>query len=707
MRNAGARMRRQSRWLHAVSADLPTAALPRLRRRPECRHLQPVARFIGRPEEPTPLRPLELSRAARTAQGPSPTYGAAQMQMRRLDLFPLANQGLRAAGVTIALLDTGFETELPAFDSATVSAQWDFVFNDSIVRNEAADTAIASRHGTSVWSLLAANVPDTMVGVAPDATYLLAKTEDIRSERRVEEDNFVAALEWADSLGASIITTSLGYLSFDNGFSYTPAQLNGDVAVTTVAADMAAQRGIFVTVSVGNQGGAGFRSLVTPADGDSVIAVGAEDSLGTLAGFSARGPTADGRLKPDFVAPGRGMFVVDPLSPTGYGRVEGTSFSAPLVAGTAALMKQLDPTLQPMTVRTALREAGSNVARPDSLVGWGRPDGAAAAVFPAGLRFTTPADSTLPSPTPEFRWNVPTKPVFIGAIAYHLVIARDSALLNVLLDTTVTDQPAAQLLTVQLPGERVVARLSVQTVTTVNDTIRLASPIQGPFTESPWTTLLTLDDPAGTFVRDLRPVFSWTSPVVPQPPGPFTYDVTITRDDIGQIELETRDLTATTYTPPRDLERNTPYRWRVVTHLGGDSAITRSQGTFVILDDSAPTITLLFQNFPNPFPNPGTGTSGTCIWFDLAVSGAVRLDVLDVQGHIVKSLVPGGSFPSQLPPGRYGRPDAGSTGRCDPDLAWDGTAANGARVPRGIYLIRLRTPDGIYFRRMVFLGGAN
>src|SRR5262249_21533255 len=198
-------------------------------------------------------------------------------------LRPLTDQGIDATGVRIGIFDTGFETGNPAFNGITVTAQRDFVYGDSVVRNQSSqDTAFnASSHGTSTWSLLAGAVSGRLRGIARGAQYLLAKTEDVRSETRVEEDNYVAALEWADSIGVDIVSSSLGYLSFDNGFSYTPSQLNGDIAVTTVAADSAAARGILVVTAAGNEG-PGFRTLVTPGDAHSVITAGAEDSLGTI-----------------------------------------------------------------------------------------------------------------------------------------------------------------------------------------------------------------------------------------------------------------------------------------------------------------------------------------------------------------------------------------------------------------------------------------
>src|SRR6266699_1149381 len=382
-----ARVRVVSRWLHAVSADVPAAALRQLLQDRDLRRIQPLGRFKVRQPSPV-LRSITAPAQAPgdtcgVTPGDDPVLGPSAMPYRQLHLRPLTDQGIDATGVRIGIFDTGFDTANPAFSGITITAQHDFVFNDDTVRDQPGkDVSGAQFHGTATWSLFAGDVPGRLHGIARGATFLLAKTEDIRTETRVEEDNYVAALEWADSIGVDIVSTSLAYLSFDNGFSYTPSQLNGDVAVTTVAADMAAQRGILVVTAAGNDGPS-FRSIWTPADGDSVLAIGAEDSLGTIAFFSSRGPTADGRLKPDFTGPGVAVCVV---TDTGQvRRLNGTSFSTPLIAAGAALVKQLHPTLAPMRMRDAFRSVGNHRARPDSTYGWGRPDISAAAVFPNGV----------------------------------------------------------------------------------------------------------------------------------------------------------------------------------------------------------------------------------------------------------------------------------------------------------------------------------
>ena len=701
VRQAGGTVRHQSQWFHAVSANLSRSALRQLRTNALLTHIQPVARFRGpRLPPPTTLLPPQLAPGAPQQHQ---QYGNSAMPFRRLNLFKLADSGLvggpyRGAGVRIAMLDTGFETGHFAFAGAKVVADSDFVFHDSVVSNEPNDAASASRHGTATWSLLAANVPGVLIGVAPDAEYILAKTEDIRSETTVEEDNWVAAMEWAAGLGATVVSSSLGYLTFDNGTGYTFSQLNGDFAITTRAADMAAQRGMTVVVANGN-GGPGPRTLDTPADGDSVIAVGAEDSVGTLAGFSSRGPTADGRIKPDVTAPGVHVWVLDTSSPAGYGYLDGTSFATPLMAGAAALIRQIHPQLTGVEVRNALRFAGNNAAQPNNDRGWGLPDALAAATFPYGIVLASPGtDSVLSSITPAFSWSTPGVPPFGTPVSYRLTITRTDTL-PPLMDTTL-EGTQVTLRQPQRPGTHL--RFSLK-ATGADTAVLTLAPIT-PYVVPAWADLLALDDPGGTTVREPRPTFRWSAPQVLSPPGPFRFDVEVFRTDTREVVFRALGLDTMSYTPPSDLEFNTPYRWRVISHLGSDTATTESLGAFVVVDGSIPPVTLLFQNFPNPFPNPSIGLWATCVWFDLATTGTVRLEILDLRGHLVRRLVPP-ALTDPLPAGRYGRPGAAPGGRCDPGLEWDGRAQDGEFVAQGIYLAKLVTPDGTFFKRIVFLGG--
>src|SRR5437867_1255050 len=702
---AGARVRVRSRWLHAISADVPASVLRQLLTDRALRRIQPLGRFKLRPRPGRPipdLAPLVTFAPAQVpgdtcgvSPGDDPVLGPSAMPYRQLHLRPLTDQGIDGTGVRIALLDTGFDTANTAFSGIAIAAQHDFVFNDEVVKDEPGkDFPGAQSHGTETWSLMAGNVAGRLRGIARGARFLLAKTEDVRSETRVEEDNYVAALEWADSIGVDIVSSSLGYLTFDNGFSYTPSQLNGDIAVTTVAADMAAQRGIFVVTAAGNDGPSP-RSISTPADGDSVLAVGAEDSLGTVAFFSSRGPTADGRLKPDFTAPGVAVCVV-----TGNGQVrrgEGTSFATPLLAASAALVKQMHPTLAAMELRAAFRSTGSKRAAPDSIYGWGRPDVAAAAVFPTGVTATAPlpAAGPLTTITPAFTWSVGTVPPSAAPVRYRVRVSRDSTLASPLVDTLLT----AEMLNLPVPLK--VGSIFWRVDATAASGETATSGRIGPVVVPAWATLTALSNPAGMVIDTAQPTLTWRPVSISTPPGPLTFDVDVQRVATGVTDFNVANLTDTTLSLTQPLDRNTAYRWFLTVHAGPDTSIIKSQGSFLVVDLGIPTSTLLYQNFPNPFP--AAGRDSTCLWFDIPIAGAVELDILDLRGNPVRHFVPGPDFPGVLPPGRYGRGSTGG-GICDPRLMWDGRADDGRPLPAGVYLAKLKAPGLIVFKRIVFRG---
>jgi hypothetical protein len=697
---AGARVRVRSRWLHAISADVPAAVLRQLLQDRDLRRVQPLGRFKLR-GGPSPLPRIMTGPAqlpgdtCGVTAGDDPVLGPSAMPYRQLHLRPLTDRGIDATGVRIALLDTGFDTSNPAFNGITITAQYDFVFHDDTVRDQPGkDVAGAQSHGTATWSLFAGDVPGRLLGIARGAHYLLAKTEDIRSETRVEEDNYVHALQWADSIGVDIVSSSLAYLRFDNGFSYTPSQLNGDVAVTTVAADMAAQRGILVVTAAANDGPAS-RSIETPADGDSVLAIGAEDSSGVIAPFSSRGPTADGRIKPDFTAPGVAVCVL-----TGVGQVRrgnGTSFATPLIGASAALVKQLHPTLLPMDLRAAFRSAGTKRAAPDTIYGWGRPDVAAAAVFPSGVTATAPlpAAGPLTTITPPFSWTVGTVPPAATPVRYRLRVSRDSTLASPIVDTTLTAETAA-------PARAFKSGSIFWRVDATAASGETASTGRiGPILVPAWATPTSLSNPAGIVIDTAQPRLTWRPARLSTPPGPFTFDLDVQRVATGVTDFNVANLTDTTFDLPRPLERNTAYRWLLVVHAGSDTSIIRSQGSFLVVDLGMPTSTLLYQNFPNPFP--AAGRDSTCLWFDLAIAGTVELDILDLRGNRVRRFVPGPDFPGVLAPGRYGRGSAGG-GICDPRLIWDGRADDGHPLPAGVYLAKLKASGLVVFKRIVFRG---
>ena len=708
VRRSGGQVRHQSRFIHAVSARVPGSALAALAAASGVRRIQLVGIYVRPPERALTRRigpavsalaaprvgrglpaPLPLPAAPRAAFADT-TYGPGAWAVQQLDVPAVQSLGYRGAGVRIAVLDAGFNTADPYMAGAQIIAQRDYV--GATVPDTAGEI-----HGTAVWSLLAANQPGRLIGVAPDAQYILARTEYIPTETRVEEDNWVAAVEAAESLGVNIISSSLGYLSFDNGFTYTYPELNGDIAVTSVAADSAAALGTLVVVGIGNDGPLG-RTLETPADARNVVAVGATDSLGRVAPSSSRGNTSDGRIKPEVVGPG--VNVRAAYYTGGDAVLSGTSFATPLVAGVAALVQGTRLGLPAVALRRGLLLASSLHAAPDSVHGYGIPDALKLLAFPTGVVALGPIDS-LATVTPTFSWDAGTPPPGVAPDTIRVTVGLDTLLATVTFDTSVVAS-SVRLPVAARSGTRIFWRAAARSALGVAESTAVIG-----LNVPPWVTLLSPNAPGGQSIRDSLPLLVWRSPAVAAPPGPFTYDLAIYPASQGpqMAVVAVRGLTDTTFRPSAPLERNLPFRWRVVAHLGAkDSAIGTSSGTFLVLDERAPVTTILFQNFPNPFPNRTLGVTTTCIWFDVAQAGDVRLEIFDVRGRLVRRIVPSDQVPGRLDVGRYGRPAGDALGTCDPRMAWDGKDQTGAYVRAGVYLYRLIAPGFRDAKRIVFLG---
>ena len=219
---------------------------------------------------------------------------------------------------------------------------------------------------------------------------------------------------------------------------------------------------------------------------------------------------------------------------------------------------------------------------------------------------------------------------------------------------------------------------------------------------------LRLLDPTGSTSVSLntqQPRFSWRSAAVTNPPGPWVYDLHVT-NVATQETLVRRGITDTVYNYPDTLQANTSYRWRVVARLANgltvDTVAVNSASSFVIAPANQPLTTLLYQNFPNPFPAPSSAT--TCIWFDLRTSAEVELMIYDLRGHPVRRLIPSAQVGGTLPAGRYGRLSENESRGCDPRFAWDGTADNGRIAPPGVYLVRFRAAGYESMKKMLFRG---
>lgn len=304
-------------------------------------------------------------------------YGNSLFQMQMINVPIAHDSGYMGQGVLIASFDTGFDNlQHPVFDSLRSRGirTYDFVNHDTNVANEPGQMGDGG-HGTVTLSLVGGFKPGSLISPAFRSSYILAKTENTESETPIEEDNWISAAEWADSLGADIITSSLSYREMDpgSGYSYNWTWMNGDSCLITIGADMAVNKGIIVCNAAANNGFHPTQNtLGAPGDGDSVITVGAVDTNGRRSSFSSVGLTTDGRIKPDVVALGNGNYVAAPGSGnTGFIIAGGTSSSCPMTAGVCALILSANYDLTPMQVRGFLTQTADSSFAPNRRRGWG------------------------------------------------------------------------------------------------------------------------------------------------------------------------------------------------------------------------------------------------------------------------------------------------------------------------------------------------
>ncbi len=300
-------------------------------------------------------------------------YGLGYNQINQINGIPLHEDGFRGQGMVIGVLDAGFTSthQMPAFDSLFLNGRIlgtkDFVSGGNYVYH-------GSTHGTYVLSTMGGNLPGQLVGTAPDASYYLIRTEDTGSEYIIEEYNWASGAEYADSAGADVLNTSLGYIWFDDpAQNHQYSDMDGNTAPITIAADIAAGRGMIVVNSAGNSGNStSWPWIGAPADGDSVFSIGAVNPGGTRVGFSSIGPTYDGRIKPDVMAQGADAVIAHTNG--GTATANGTSFSSPIIAGMTACLWQIDLARPNMEIIEALKQSGNYATNPDNFYGWGIPD---------------------------------------------------------------------------------------------------------------------------------------------------------------------------------------------------------------------------------------------------------------------------------------------------------------------------------------------
>ena len=374
----GAKIWLESRWMNGVvvaAADPEVKALRKLKFVDDVEFVAPVQ--YDRPA-PRPQTPPLLSTAP--AFDPVPVserfYGYGWDNFANMKGDSLHRWGFRGEGVIVAVFDGGFPNVgykdfLGHHRQEQVPLGFDLVEQDSVVHD-------GSTHGATVLSTMAAHHPFFYVGTAPDARYVLFKTENGRGEHRLEEINYAIALEMADALGVDVVNSSLGYTTFSQAdMNYTYKDMDGKTSPASRAIAHAFERGMIIVTSAGNSGADDWKYISVPADAPDVFAIGALNADGSRAYFSSLGPTADGRVKPDVSALG-----VDVAAVTANGRgltgANGTSLASPLVTGMIACLRQAVPDATNKELLDAIRQTADQADNPDAERGYGLPDFAAA-----------------------------------------------------------------------------------------------------------------------------------------------------------------------------------------------------------------------------------------------------------------------------------------------------------------------------------------
>jgi serine protease AprX len=380
----GVTIKCKSRWFNEVVVDITDPyAIDTINAFSFVQHAHVVGTTFA-PQSKTKLEKIEPETNLRPGQrsvldnqgilSDTFNYGNNYQQVHIHEGEYLHNGGYMGQGMTIAIIDAGFNNfrHNTAFDSAIMNGQirevYDFVAKDSSVDEDNA-------HGAYCFSLLAANRPGVMIGTAPKANYLLFRSEDATSEKPVEEQNWIEALERADSLGADLISSSLGYYKFDDPqYDHSYAQRDGNSTEITMAADLAAKKGMIIMNAAGNTGNSTDESKYTlvPADGDSVVAVGAVNTSGVIAGFSSWGPNGAGKTKPNIVSVGWGATFVNINGDAVAGN--GTSYANPNIAGLIACLWQAYPEFTNMDIIDAVQRSADKYNTPDDRYGYGIPN---------------------------------------------------------------------------------------------------------------------------------------------------------------------------------------------------------------------------------------------------------------------------------------------------------------------------------------------
>ena len=370
LETTGIKIENKLKWFNAVTSYLTDEQAKEIAALPFVSKLDRVR--IAKRFDPIESKIIAAPKTISTVQSTTGlNYGGSLNQNTLSEVPAVHDLGITGKGVLIGILDTGFRWKThPALKDLKIVAERDFIQNDDITENQAGDAGNQDSHGTNVLGLMAGYDPGNLIGPAYEASIILAKTEYVPTETRAEEDNYAAALEWMESLGVHITTSSLGYNQFDGGVGDYPwSSFDGQTTITAKAINLAFQRGVTTLTAAGNERAYAWGKIITPGDALNVITVGAVDFTNKVASFSSPGPTFDGRIKPEVVAMGVTDYVSNTSGKYNYGN--GTSYATPIATGIAGLLKSAWPHLTNQQIRKIFLECGDNVVTPNNDRGWG------------------------------------------------------------------------------------------------------------------------------------------------------------------------------------------------------------------------------------------------------------------------------------------------------------------------------------------------
>jgi hypothetical protein len=738
--STGATLRQTLKWFNAVSVNATGEQALAISRLPFARLMRLISGFPANIDIPaSPSGPGEELLTTLN-------YGPSAGQLNQINVISAHELGFKGQGVIICMMDVGYKQAHIAFqniiNSGRLLAQYDFInHDDNTDFDPDQDPPGQADHGTLTWSTLGGEASGHIYGPSYLADFILAKTEDVSSERHIEEDNWAAGAEWADSLGASVISSSLGYRYFDFGQGdYDYEDFDGHTIPVTLAALQAARNGIAVCNAMGNEGNI-TGSLIAPSDADSILSCGAVNSAGDLANFSSFGPTYDGRTKPEVCAQGVNTVCADPYDMNGFYTAGGTSLSTPLVGGSSGILFSAHPNWNCQMVREALMMTATKTDSISSAFGWGIMDvGRALYYHPQGdILFNYRPIMTARANSP-INLNMGINGGF-GVQSSYLYWRNGQEG-----DFTEVPMTGDTLnFAAQIPGQS--GSLVQYYIKAVDaDSSYAYDPVGGP--EHPFSVGLG----ATQFTDDLEngPIYwksggtknSWG--LTPKYAQSGNLSITDSPTESYKNNTDSWLESAFAIDLSQVTDANFSFYWRGVLQSGHDSLhieistdngnswnrlpvslngsifsftqrsadlaayvgnsnvkirfhfVSDGTGRYegVYLDDisltwtptgidDGPDVTpisfSLGQNYPNPF-NPSTRIS-----FSLPRREEVHLNVFDILGRHVKTLASG-----ELAAGEH-------------NVIWDGTDESGRDVASGIYLYKLDTPGASDARRMTLL----